>query len=303
MRPVKVVSSLPALPSATYPSGSLVYLTSNKKVYRAAAVPDEWLLAVDGADITAGTVTAAALAADFVLANLFRTAGSGNRVELQGAGHAFPFWIGSGTKGSASGSPGSGAKVYYDAPADEFVVSGVLKSSRLGYPPSGRVFYGESSSGYNTTIAGVVASTMSLAVLTTSYSAIKNGAVLKHPNNSSTGSNTRLANTKQSIVLLPTFIARHSAAATIYWRIQCSFDGGAWGDLPWVGGTFYHNFTLDDYGGGGGCFPAACTLGTHSWTTSVQFRIEAYSSVAGPYLEHVSLGYYIQNLGDDGSEP
>lgn len=131
LRPVVVVSSLPTLPDASYPNGATIYLTGTKKIYRAdyARSPVAWIVSVDGADITAGTIQAAALAADIVLATLIRTAGSGNRVEMQGASHAFPFWIGSGTKGTVSGTPGSGAKVYYDAALNAFVVSGRITGS------------------------------------------------------------------------------------------------------------------------------------------------------------------------------
>jgi hypothetical protein len=231
MRPVKVVSSLPALPSATYPSGSLVYLTSNKKVYRAAAVPDEWLLAVDGADITTGTVTAAALAADFVLATLFRTAGSGNRVELQGAGHAFPFWIGSGTKGSASGSPGSGAKVYYDSVADKFYIVGTLVSSRVTWNADAALMT-STSGGYDASIAqsftGMGSANLS-ATYDGNYHTIITVPTIYHPTYSGGTAGRKLQSVQQPFVLTQNLHTKNISAGSNWaqWRMMVSYDGGA----------------------------------------------------------------------------
>lgn len=64
IRPVAIVPSLPTLPDASYPQGSLVVLTSDGKVYRNVA--DVWSKAVDGLDILADTVTAGAIAAGAV---------------------------------------------------------------------------------------------------------------------------------------------------------------------------------------------------------------------------------------------
>lgn len=306
LRPISVVSSLPSLPSASYPNGALVYLTSDKKIYRAdyAVSPDAWIKTVDGGDVTAGSITAAALAADIVLATLFRTAGSGNRVELEGNGHDFPLWIGSGTKGSASGSPGSGAKVYYDADTDRFYVSGTLVASKIGTPSSGRVFCGETSSGYNATLAAWVSSGSytGYATLSTSWSAIYTGVVLRHPSNSAGTSNYRLKTGSQQIAIAVAFNARYTATANIEWRVQCSVDGGAWGDLPYVGSTFYGDFDIDDFGGGGLSFLSPYTLGGTSWSSTVQFRLEAKASVSGVILESIRVSNYLQNFGDDGSE-
>jgi len=84
---------------------------------------------IDGSLLVANSVTAAKLEADLVLAGLIRTAGSGNRVELeQDSAGDFPFWIGSGSKGTVSGSPGSGARVFYDASIDELEITGSLKA-------------------------------------------------------------------------------------------------------------------------------------------------------------------------------
>jgi hypothetical protein len=121
---IEIVGALPALPDTDYPSGSVVFLTTDDKLYRND--DGSWSKAVDGGDITASTVTADAilagtitgakiaastieadnlaadsitagkiaagavsaekLAATIVLASLFKTADSGNRVEFNSQG-------------------------------------------------------------------------------------------------------------------------------------------------------------------------------------------------------------------------
>lgn len=56
LRPVQVVSALPALPNAAYPAGSVVYLSSDAKLYR-NILGGAWTSAVDGNDILANTIT------------------------------------------------------------------------------------------------------------------------------------------------------------------------------------------------------------------------------------------------------
>lgn len=88
--------------------------------------------AVTADKIYAGSISAAKLASDIVLATLFRTASSGTRVELEGNGHVFPFWIGNDTvKGTVTGSPGAGAKFWYDKTANEVGLTGRVKSSSI----------------------------------------------------------------------------------------------------------------------------------------------------------------------------
>lgn len=91
----KVVSVLPTLPDPTFPLGSIVFLTTDTKLYRNTD-GSTWSRAVDGADVVAGTilagaiaagaVTAEALAATIILGTLIETAGSGRRVEMDTGG-------------------------------------------------------------------------------------------------------------------------------------------------------------------------------------------------------------------------
>lgn len=231
LRPVSVVSSLPSLPSATYPVGSLVFLTSNSKVYRARTSPDQWTLAVDGADITAGTITAASLAADIVLATLFRTAGSGNRVETEGNGHAFPFWIGSGTKGSASGSPGAGAKVYYDAVANKFYIAGTLVGSRVTWDADAALM-AVTSGGYDASLAqsftGMGSANLS-ATYDGNYHTIITVPSIYHPTYSGGYSGRKLQSVQQPFVLSINLHTKNISAGnnSANWRMMVSYDGGA----------------------------------------------------------------------------
>lgn len=89
--PPRVVTSLPSLPDSVYPQGSLVFLTTDMKIYRNTD-GSTWSVAVDGADIlansiTAGQIAAGAIGADelaatIVLASLIKTANTGCRVEI-----------------------------------------------------------------------------------------------------------------------------------------------------------------------------------------------------------------------------
>ncbi len=82
--------------------------------------------------IAANAITANELTSSLILGGLIATLGSGNRVELeQDSAGDFPFWIGSGTKGTVSGTPGSGAKVYYDSDADVFTFEGEVNLSEV----------------------------------------------------------------------------------------------------------------------------------------------------------------------------
>lgn len=58
---IESLSSLPALPNTNYPIGSVVYLSTDGKLYRNVA--NSWSKAVDGGDITANTITTNAIAA------------------------------------------------------------------------------------------------------------------------------------------------------------------------------------------------------------------------------------------------
>lgn len=89
--PPTVETALPALPDPDYPQGSLVFLTTDEKLYRNTD-GSTWSVAVDGADIVANSVTAGQiaagaigateLAAELVLASVIKTADTGQRLEL-----------------------------------------------------------------------------------------------------------------------------------------------------------------------------------------------------------------------------
>lgn len=64
VRPVAIVDTLPTLPDAAYPDGSVVVLTTDHKLYRNDA--GTWTKAVDGADLVADSVTAGAISAGAV---------------------------------------------------------------------------------------------------------------------------------------------------------------------------------------------------------------------------------------------
>lgn len=118
----KVVSALPTLPDPSYPMGSIVFLTTDAKLYRnTTGLADGWSVAVDGADIVAGTIlagaiaagaiTTEALAAVLVLASTIKTADAGARVELDPAG----FRAYSGAGDILMNIPTDGSPVYVNA--------------------------------------------------------------------------------------------------------------------------------------------------------------------------------------------
>lgn len=82
--PPRVLGTLPTLPDTVYPIGSLVFLTTNGKLYRNYA--NVWTVATDGADIvtdsiTAGQISAGAigtseLSATAVIANVINAGGT-----------------------------------------------------------------------------------------------------------------------------------------------------------------------------------------------------------------------------------
>lgn len=127
-----VTTTMVVIGSYTRVSGAIGTATILGNAIAPGAVPFERAHVVLPGDITAGSVLANSLAADLVLGTLFRTqSGSSARVELEGAGHVFPFWIGTGSKGSVTGVPGAGAKVYYDRVADLLGITGRLRASRI----------------------------------------------------------------------------------------------------------------------------------------------------------------------------
>lgn len=97
LRPPKIVSSLPALPDADFPTGTLVYNIgeSPAKLYRnnddgtwAAAVSGGEILAnsITAGQIEAGAIGATELAATIILGSIIKTADTGRRVEISEAG-------------------------------------------------------------------------------------------------------------------------------------------------------------------------------------------------------------------------
>jgi hypothetical protein len=81
LHPVEIVATLPVV-FTNYPAGTPVVLTTDRKMYISSG--SAWEIKVDGADILAATVTAAAFAATIVLAGAFLTAVSGARCEMSG---------------------------------------------------------------------------------------------------------------------------------------------------------------------------------------------------------------------------
>lgn len=76
LRPIQIVGVLPTLPAALYPNGSVVFLTTNNKLYRSTGTT--WTVATDGADITANSITAGqiqagAISTDELAANAITT--------------------------------------------------------------------------------------------------------------------------------------------------------------------------------------------------------------------------------------
>lgn len=294
LRPIKIVTSLPSLPSSSYPDGSTVMLTSGsvRQLYRAtyATSPASWIKSVDGADLVAGTVEAAALAADLVLATLFRTAGSGKRVELEGGGHDFPFWVGSGTKGSVSGSPGSGAKVFYDEPADEFVVRGRLEASTIGSTEFDaddvNVFTVAAGSGRSAVPVTTHPFSGGSAALSTTYSTVATITDIWHPSASGTGGESnRLQHPEQGL----------------------QFDVSAWGENS-AGSARTISFRLGYRYGSSGSYTYITTgIGNLSFTalagdgvTGMQracFTVKPAASWGGEYL----LGMIIEANQSVGS--
>lgn len=67
--PTFIGAALPALPSTTYPAGTVFINTTDNKIYRTNGA--QWFVSTDGADITAGTIAASKLIAGTI------TAGSG----------------------------------------------------------------------------------------------------------------------------------------------------------------------------------------------------------------------------------
>ena len=64
---IESVDALPSLPDTNYPQGSVVFLTTNSKLYRNTD-GSTWSKAVDGGDITASTVTSDAIIAGAITA-------------------------------------------------------------------------------------------------------------------------------------------------------------------------------------------------------------------------------------------
>jgi hypothetical protein len=262
---------------------------------------------VDGGDITAGSITAAALAADIVLATLFRTNSTGNRVELEGNGHNFPFWIGSGTKGSASGSPGGGAKVYYDADADEFVVSGRIEASSFQTTESAQAVSVVSSGGLACNTTALVSSGGTGgggASLSTTYTTILTSNPVYHPSYSGAGSaaSNRLASVQQPFFAEFNLQAHRDPAASagiIWFKIQYEYDAsGTWTDLT-TAGYWVRDFTAMGVGGPTKSLVKAKASG---WSTSVRFRVQAKldsGSAGDGYADAVSHATLF-NVGSGG---
>ena len=87
LQPIQVVSSLPALPSSTYPQGAVVFNTTDNKLYRSTG--SAWTTGVDDVDIsslTASKITAGTLSAVVTLSGVIETGVSGIRAVMDSAG-------------------------------------------------------------------------------------------------------------------------------------------------------------------------------------------------------------------------
>jgi hypothetical protein len=85
--------------------------------------------AVQAVHIEAGAVTADKLESELVIGGIIKTQGD-VRVELEGDA-TFPIWIGSGVKGSESGSPGAQAKFWYDIALGKLYMTGTLQTPEI----------------------------------------------------------------------------------------------------------------------------------------------------------------------------
>lgn len=83
----KLETSLPTLPNASYPPGTIVFLTTDGKLYR--NLDDVWTKEVESEDIvslSADKITAGTLSAALILAGFISTASTGTRVEFDSYG-------------------------------------------------------------------------------------------------------------------------------------------------------------------------------------------------------------------------
>lgn len=113
--PPRVVTSLPSLPSSTWPQGSLVFLTTDQKLYR-NTTGSAWSKATDGADIVANSITAGqiatgAIGADEIAANSI----TADALAIGSAGSVVPLTNGDFETGTFTGWAAIGSATYVEA--------------------------------------------------------------------------------------------------------------------------------------------------------------------------------------------
>lgn len=312
LRPVAVVSALPALPSTNYPSGSVVYLTSDRKLYRAnyALMPEAWEKSLDGADIVAGTITAASLAADLVLATLFRTANTGTRVELSGTpADPYPLWGGTGAKGIVSGSPGAGAKFYYDKIADIFGITGTLIAAKIRADANNALNV-ETSAGLPAALNAFISAAGRLIVAAgAGDTVVCTLDDIYHPSYSGGVQARRLQAVTQPLVLtLSAFVVPGSGSGStsefvnIGCKVQYRYDSGSWTDLPTVGDNrILFTETASRRQSDSMTFARSLKPKATGWTSTLAFRVVARES-EGVHsgIIQAQLNVSISNLGTQG---
>ena len=186
-----------------------------------------------------GAITAAKLVADLVLATLFRTKSTGNRVEIEGGSAELPLWIGSGTKGN-SASPGAGAKLFYDAATDKLVVRGTIETGRIKGDDDGALVT-ETAAGLPAEIGyrrGSPPSSVPNGLNWGSADSNRSttGSITFYHPASSSGSatqTTRLATVRQIFYGTLFFELHNTTAAsrTVSLKFRYRYDGGSWSYL------------------------------------------------------------------------
>lgn len=288
LRPVPVRGVLPTLPDTNYPDGQLLYLLSDKKVYRADYATGTWIRSTDGADIIAGTISAAALAADIILGTLIRTANTGTRVELSGtSGDPFPFWIGEGEKGTVSGTPGALAALWYDKVAKVLGFRGLIEASEIKADQAGPLTI-RTASGYKANMNLFLQKDLIAITTSTSWQDINSAYTLYHPNYSGGGAAQRLQVADQAFriyAILPVFLPGVSDNVQV--RLAYRYDGGSWQYTATLAAV-----TFDASNSTGIPFPIARLFRPklYGWTTSLDLILEVKASGVGTIIFGGSWG-------------
>lgn len=237
VRPIRLWAggSLPTLPDSDYPAGTFLWWSVTPfSIYRVSAAGSAWEADLDGADLVAGSVTAAKLQAVMTLTNILQSgSGTNKRVEIEGAA-TFPFWIGSGAKGTVTGSPGAGAKVWYDEPADEVVISGRLVSGTLETsivaPDADFAWHVDTDEGYPALISMYEAGGFAEGTAITDTNTFMFAwAAVGHPGTpAATWDYRRLSQEGQTFKVIAVLSGSSTITDTITYELKYAYDSGAW---------------------------------------------------------------------------